>query len=50
VDRFFIRDFFALCKEIIMFAERDCAGTQAHLDRTGAWRASGRPTCDAEHY
>jgi hypothetical protein len=32
------------------FAARDCAGARAHLDRTGAWPASGRHACDAEHY
>jgi hypothetical protein len=32
------------------FAARDCAGARAHLDRTGAWPASGCLTCDAGHY
>ena len=40
---------FAACPSSA-FAARDCAIARAHLDRTGAWPASGQLTCDAGHY
>jgi len=32
------------------FAAQNCAGARAHLDRTGAWPASGGHTGEAGHY